>query len=139
MRNPLRLPSASRDHRSRLQRRSNHREEKDYRDRDRRLTREANDFAREKTKIYIRIRVDAARDGRGGETIGERLEIRCDLDWISIAGARWTDRERAETSGQRLGGIRFPESVCQTTPHYPPHAHPASCQLSRAPNALSRA
>ena len=103
MRNPFRQLSASRDRRSRLQRRSNPREAKDSRNRHRRLTREANDFAREKTKIHIGIQVDTARDGRGDKTIGQGLEIRCDLDRISSARARRADSERAETSGQGLG------------------------------------
>src|SRR4029450_11014294 len=103
MQSPLRLQSASRDHRPRLQHRSNSVEEKDPSYRRRRLQCEAADFAHRKTKVQIRASLDAARDGNGDETIGERLEIRCDLDGIPSARARRTHRERAETSGQGMG------------------------------------
>ena len=75
MRSPLRLQSASRDHRLLLQRRSNLLEEKDPGYRRRRLKCEADDFAHRKTKVQIGAEVDAPRDGRAGQGTDHRLEI----------------------------------------------------------------
>ena len=75
MQSPLRLQSASRDHRPRLQHRSNPVEEKDPGYRRRRLKCEAADFAHRKTKVQIGAEVDAPRDGRAGQGPDHRLEI----------------------------------------------------------------